>query len=75
MGSPSDTPAPAARPRPSAALLEGLRAGKDALRSERERLPLKEKVRLVIELQRLQYPLLSRQRPLEPWERPWEIEP
>lgn len=75
MASRSDTAKPDARPRPSAELLARLRAGKDALRTEREQLPLKEKVRLVLELQRLQYPLLSRQRTLEPWERPWEIEP
>jgi hypothetical protein len=38
-------------------------------------MPLPEKVRQVIELQRLVYPLLARRRALEPWERPWEIEP
>jgi len=38
-------------------------------------MPLPDKVRQVIELQRFVYPLLARQRELEPWERPWEIEP
>jgi hypothetical protein len=38
-------------------------------------MPLPEKVRQVIELQRFVYPLLARRRALEPWERPWEIEP
>jgi hypothetical protein len=38
-------------------------------------MPLPEKVRQVIELQRFVYPLLARQRALEPWERPWELEP
>ncbi len=37
-------------------------------------MPLPEKVRQVIELQRLVYPLLSRRGSLEPWQRPWEIE-
>jgi hypothetical protein len=49
--------------------------GKAELRREREQLPLREKVRQVLELQRFVYPLLSRRRTLEPWERPWEIEP
>ena len=38
-------------------------------------LPLKEKVRILLELQRFDLPLLARQRPLKPWERPWTIEP
>jgi hypothetical protein len=65
-------PAVETRSRPSAELIARLRQGKAELRRERERLPLREKVRLVLELQRFQFPLLARQRPLEPWERPWE---
>jgi hypothetical protein len=63
------------RSRPSAELVAKLRQGKDELRRDREALPLPEKIRQVIELQRLQYPLLARQRTLRSWERPWEIEP
>jgi hypothetical protein len=63
------------RPRPSAELVAKLRQGKDKLRRDREELPLPEKIRQVIELQRLQYPLLARQRTLKSWERPWEVEP
>ncbi len=63
------------RPRPSAATVARQRRGKAELRREREQMPLREKVRQVIELQRFVYPLLSRRRTLEPWERPWEIEP
>jgi hypothetical protein len=70
-----DVKAAPSRPRPSPDLIARLRAGKAALRRERESLPLREKVRQVIELQRAVYPLLVRQRTLEPWERPWEIEP
>ena len=62
------------RPRPSATLVARLRQGKDDLRRDRERLSLCEKVRQVLELQRLEYPLLARQRPLQPWERPWDTE-
>ena len=42
---------------------------------EQAALPLKEKFRILLELQRLDLPLLARQRPLKPWERPWAIEP
>lgn len=38
-------------------------------------LPLREKVRILLELQRRDLELLKRHRPLESWERPWEIEP
>jgi len=62
------------RPRPSAKLLASLREAKADLHHRRERLPLPEKVRLVLELQRLCLPLLERKRKLAPWERPWPIE-
>jgi len=39
------------------------------------RTPIKEKVRILLELQRQDHPLLKRHRRLEWWERPWEIEP
>ncbi len=39
------------------------------------RLPLKEKVRILLELQRQDYPLLRRHRRMEWWEEPWSIEP
>jgi len=38
-------------------------------------LPLKEKVRILLELQRQELPLLAKQRPLRSWERPWDITP
>lgn len=37
--------------------------------------PLREKVRILLELQRQDLPLIARQRPLRPWERPWDIVP
>ena len=42
---------------------------------EQARLPLREKVRILLELQRQELPLLARRRPLRPWERLWEITP
>jgi len=38
-------------------------------------LPLREKVRILLELQEQDLPLIARQRPLRSWERPWPIEP
>lgn len=72
MASPSDRPA--ATP-PSPELLERLWQGKAALHRRHANLPLPEKVRVVIELQRMVLPLIERQRPLRSWERPWELEP
>ena len=57
------------------AVLERLRTGKATLHDRHASLPLPEKVRLVMELQRIVLPLIARQRPLRSWERPWEIEP
>lgn len=76
MGSRSDdATAVSLRARPAADLIARLRQGKAELRRSRERLPLPEKVRQVIELQKAVYPLIARRRELEPWERPWEIDP
>jgi hypothetical protein len=60
---------------PPAELLDQLRRGKAALHRRHAALPLPEKVRLVMELQRIVLPLIARQRALRSWERPWEIEP
>lgn len=38
-------------------------------------LPIREKVRILLELQRQDLPLIRRQRPLRSWERPWPVEP
>jgi hypothetical protein len=56
-------------------LLARLRAGKAALRQQRLALSLPEKVRQLLKLQQIQVSLLEKQRPLRPWERPWNIEP
>jgi hypothetical protein len=38
-------------------------------------LPLREKFRILLELQRQELPLVARLRPLRSWERPWDVEP
>ena len=60
---------------PSEELLRRLWKGKADLHAVHAGLPLPEKVRLVMELQRMVLPLIARQRPLRPWEKPWDIEP
>lgn len=37
--------------------------------------PVKEKIAILLRLQREVLPILRSRRTLEPWERPWEIEP
>lgn len=51
-----------------------LREGKRELRRARTRMPLPEKVRQVVVLQRMMLPLIRRRRPLQPWERVWHID-
>ena len=63
------------RPRPAPALLASLRKGKSSLHRQRASMSLREKVELVLELQRACLPLLEKQRRLAPWERPWPITP
>ena len=42
---------------------------------EQAALPVREKVRILLQLQREDLPLIERQRALKPWERPWSVEP
>lgn len=42
---------------------------------QQARLALHEKVRILLELQRQELPLLARRRPLRRWERPWDVTP
>ena len=63
------------RARPTPQLMEKLYRSKRAFHERRARMPLREKVAAVLELQRIYLPLLKRHRPLAPWEHPWEIEP
>jgi len=50
-------------------------AAKLAWHRRQARLPLQEKVRILLELQRQDLPLIQRRRALRPWERPWPITP
>lgn len=42
---------------------------------EQAALPLEEKFRILLLLQKQDLPLIERLRPLKPWEKPWDIEP
>ena len=53
--------------RPSEELLQRLWRGKAQMHALHANLSLPEKVRLVVELQRMVLPLIARQRPLHPW--------
>lgn len=67
----TDTPA-----RPSDELLARLHAGKRALHAEQQALSLPDKVRQVLELQKIYYEIMrSRGVELEWWQKPWDIEP
>lgn len=63
------------RARPTAELMERIYRSKEALHAHRTSLSLREKVAAVLELQKIHLPLLRRQRPLHPWEQPWDVEP
>ncbi len=63
------------RPRPTPELMARLRAGKAELHRQRAHMALREKVRMVLELQHLCLPLIANQRRLASWERPWKVAP
>ena len=69
---PGDEPV-AGRPTPE--LMESLFEAKRRWHEAQARLPIREKFRILLEMQRLHLPLIARQRPLKPWEQPWEVEP
>ena len=60
---------PAARPSPE--VIDALRRGKSALHAAHRALSLSEKVKMVIELQGIALPLITRRRPLRDYERQW----
>ena len=39
------------------------------------KLPVKEKMRILLEMQKHDLPLIAKHRPLKSWEKPWDIEP
>ena len=50
-------------------------AAKEEWHLAQARLPLKEKVRILLEMQKQDLPLIARHRPLKWYEKPWDIEP
>lgn len=54
---------------------ERLFAAKAEWHRRQAQLPLKEKVRILLKMQRDDYPLLLRRGVLKPWQKPWNIEP
>ena len=64
-----------ARARPSQGLLDRQRGEKARWRRDVVARPFREKVAMVLELQRRLYPILRRRREMQSWERPWRIEP
>jgi len=61
--------------RPSEELLQSIYASKRAIHAAHRSLPLPERVRQVMELQRIDYALrLQRGETPEWWQRPWESE-
>ena len=62
-------------PDPPAEEVANLLARKRAWHRAQATAPLQDKVRILLELQRQDLPLIARQRPLRPWERPWDINP
>ena len=61
--------------RPAQDLIDRQRKAKARWRREMAARPFREKVALVLELQRQLHPVLAQRRALHWWERPWEIEP
>ena len=60
---------PAARPSPE--VIDALRRGKSAFHAAHRALSLSQKVKMVIELQGIALPLITRRRPLRDYERQW----
>ncbi len=63
------------RPRPSPELIEGQREAKVLWHRRRAQLPIREKIRLLLDMQRNVYPIICQRREPRPWERPWIIDP
>ena len=58
-----------------AEVVNGMLERKRAWHAAQARLPLREKFRILLELQRQDLPLIKRRRGLKPWERPWDVIP
>jgi hypothetical protein len=58
-----------------AAMSPDLIRSKAAWHRAQAALPIREKVRILLELQRQDLVVIRQRRPLRSWERPWPIEP
>jgi len=54
---------------------ERLFAAKKVWHCKQAQLPIKEKVRILLQMQRDDYPILLKRGVLRSWEKPWNIEP
>jgi hypothetical protein len=63
------------RARPSEELVRRQREAKARWRHEVARRPFREKVAMMLEMQKRLYPVLQKQRPMQSWQRPWSIDP
>jgi len=61
------------RPSYASEKLQRLRGGKEQLRERRLAMSLPEKVRQVVELQKVVLPMIRRRRPLRAWESVWKL--
>jgi hypothetical protein len=63
------------RQRPTPELLAALRAGKRELHAQQRDLSLPDKIRQLLELQKIDFAIrTARGEKLESWQRPWDIE-
>ena len=63
------------RQRPTPELLAALRAGKRELHAQQRDLSLPDKLRQLVELQKIDFAIrTARGEKLESWQRPWDIE-
>jgi hypothetical protein len=60
--------------RPSTELVAAQRAGKLQWRRAMVHRPFKEKILLLLDMQKRLHPVIARRRALESWERPWAID-
>lgn len=60
---------------PNPETFEGRLRAKREWHRRQAALPLKDKFRILLHLQRLDRPLIARHRRLKSWEQPWNIEP
>ncbi len=63
------------RARPAKELLDAQVRAKARWRRDMAQRPFREKIAIVLEMQKRLYPVLRQRRSLQWWERPWDIEP